>query len=451
MSRLPTIAGVATGTADGGVAIVRISGPQAREIAEAVLEGSLPKPRRAGLRRLVVGDSALVLSMPGPGSLTGEDVVELQVHAGARNVAEVLEAVLAAGAEAAGPGDFSRRAFVHGRLSLDQAEGIAAVIGATTRAALDQARRLVAGELGREVEAVRAAAERLRVEIEANLDFPEDVRAEDELRFAATSARLHGEVTGWLARFEAGRRARARARVVLAGPPNAGKSALFNALLGRRRALVSPRAGTTRDYLEGELELGGRELVLIDTAGLRSDADELESAGAELGREQIAGADVVVWVEARDQPAADRLTAEALAGAALLEVENKLDLPVEANEANEAVEAVDAVAASRAGWIGVSAATGAGLEALRDALTTAVATGDEQWIGLARHRDRAAEAAAALAEARAQLEAQAGLELVAFALAVAQRRLGEITGRTGLGPVGEELLAAIFSSFCIGK
>src|SRR5690606_34465216 len=235
--------------------------------------------------------------MLGPRSFSGDDTVELQIHAGVRNVAELVERLLAAGAEPAGPGDFTRRAFENDRLTLDQAEGIAAVIGARTQAALEQARRLVAGELGRAVDEVRERVALLRVEIEANLDFPEDVDARDEARFASTIAALAREVEAWLAGFERGRRARERARVVIAGPPNAGKSALFNALLGKRRALVSAAAGTTRDYVEAELSIGGRELELIDTAGLRTSEDSVELAGVELGREQIAGADVILWVE----------------------------------------------------------------------------------------------------------------------------------------------------------
>ncbi|NVB37941.1 50S ribosome-binding GTPase [Pseudenhygromyxa sp. WMMC2535] len=450
-----TLAGVATGTPDGGVAIVRISGPAATRVAAALVEGALPAARRAGLRHLRLRpeadagaasepvehgtEQAVVVVMPGPRSFTGEDVVELQIHAGERNVAEVLEACLAAGAVAAGPGDFSRRAFELGRMTLDQAEGVAALIGARTQAALEQARRLVAGELGEEVEDMRARVGQLRVEIEANLDFPEDVAAADEARFAATAQALAARVEGWLARFEAGRRARSRARVVIAGPPNAGKSALFNALLGRRRALVSDLAGTTRDFLEAELSVpklgvdAEVELTLVDTAGLREDtADELERAGVALGREQLEGADLIVWVEGADQPAGS----EDIPALAQLRVENKADLEVDS---------------PRQGWLRVSAHTGAGLDELRAAIGDALSPPGEQWIGLARHRERAAEALAALVEARALLAGGEGLELAAFSLTVADRRLGEITGRAALGPMGAEILDAIFSRFCIGK
>lgn len=431
-----TIAGVATGTPDGGVAIVRISGPRAQQIAASVLTGELPPPRVASVRTLALGEQAVVVVMPGPRSLTGEDVVELQIHAGVRNVAQVLEAVLEAGAVAAGPGEFTRRAFDNGRLSLDRAEGIAALIGAQTQAALEQARRLVAGELGREVEAVRERVERLRIEVEANLDFPEDVDSRDLERFDVESTHLCAEVERWLAGFERGRSARTRARVVIAGPPNAGKSALFNALLGQRRALVSAEPGTTRDYVEAELVLAGRELNLIDTAGLRDSDNLVEVAGVELGREQIAGADVLVWVEGADQPQHPDVEMEVgeAAGADVIWVENKRDLGPQ-----------------RSGWLSVSAEHGLELDTLEQAILDVLRSGTEQWIGLARHRDRAREARDALAEASSLLQASAGLELVALSLAVASRSLGEITGRTQLGAVGEDVLRAIFSSFCIGK
>jgi tRNA modification GTPase len=426
-----TLVGVATGTPDGGVAIVRLSGPRALALAGEWVVGELPAPHTLKLRRLQNGEQGLVAVMPGPRSFTGDDTVELHVHAGVRNVGELVERLIQAGAEPAGPGDFSRRAFENGRLSLDQAEGIAAVIGARTQAALEQARRLVAGELGREVESVRERVSLLRVEIEANLDFPEDVDARDEARFADTIAALEREVEAWLSGFERGRRARERARVVIAGPPNAGKSALFNALLGKRRALVSPEAGTTRDYVEAELALSGRELALIDTAGLRASENSIEVAGVELGREQIAGADVIVWVEGADQPETPK---PELGSAAVIHVENKCDL-----------------GRRRPSWLGVSAKTSAELERLRERIGEALALDGEQWIGLARHRDRASEALAALGEAQLELSGSQGLELVAFSLSVAQRALGEITGHTGLGPVGEEVLDAIFSRFCIGK
>jgi tRNA modification GTPase len=428
-----TIVGVATGTPDGGVAIVRLSGPAARTLAESLI-GRLAAPRVLARRsvRDVEGapaEDALVVWMPGPNSLTGEDVVELHVHGGARNVQSVLEALLARGAVAAGPGEFSRRAFEHGRLSLEQAEGIAALIAARTRAGVEQARRLIAGELGREVEAVREAVGQLRAELEANLDFPEDVAAGDVVRWCAEIDVHEATVREWLRRFAAGQRSRERPRVVIAGPPNAGKSALFNALLQRARAIVSPVPGTTRDYVEAELQLGGIEVLLVDTAGIRGEAgDAIEGEGIERSRDQIAGGDVVLWVEAFDAGEASGASDE------MLRVENKRDLGVR-----------------RAEWMGVSAQTGAGIEELRAAIAERLRPDDEPWIGLARHRDRAAEAALALSDCRRALEVGEPLEIAAFQLGVAERQLAEISGRSALGPVGEDVLDRIFSRFCIGK
>lgn len=419
-----TIVGVATGTPDGGVAIVRLSGPRAREIGE-VLAGSLPPARQLTRRRLSGGEDALVVWMPGPRSFTGEDVVELHVHGGARNVREVVDEVLRAGAVAAGPGEFSRRAFETGRLSLDQAEGIAALIAAKTHAGVEQARRLIAGELGQEIEAVRLGLGALRAEIEAHLDFPEEVPTEDRRRWGEEQADLEREVGSWLRRFESGRRSRERARVVLTGPVNAGKSSLFNALLGRSRALVSSAPGTTRDYLEAEMSLGEHEIVLVDTAGLREVADPVERAGVERSLEQSQGADLVVWVEAADAEPTGEERGD-------LRVENKRDR------------------GRRRDWLGVSTVTGEGLDALRDALSRGLSGDDAPWIGLARHRERASEAHQVLVELGGELLA-GPLEVIAFQLSVAERSLAEITGRHTMGPVGAEVLERIFSQFCIGK
>jgi tRNA modification GTPase len=350
----------------------------------------------------------------------------------------VVRAVLERGGRAAGAGDFSRRAFELGRMSLDQAEGIAAVIGARTDAALAQARRLAGGELGRQVEAERRRLVELRAEIEANLDFPEDVDPGDVSRWRDEAAARAAEVGRWLVRFEAGRRARTKARVVLAGPPNAGKSSLLNALLGRPRALVADQPGTTRDYVEAELELDRHGCVLVDTAGLREGVEAVEQAGVALSRAQVEGADVVLWIEAADAEAADDAVLAEAHGATVIRVESKRDRGCRRPE-----------------WLGVSMGQGRaaeGLDAVRGALLEWFRSdGEPAWIGLSRHRDRAREAVAAIDEALACLDGDDRLELAAFALGVAESRLGEITGRSALGPVGEETLAAIFARFCIGK
>lgn len=430
----PTIVGVATGTPDGGVAIVRLSGPRALAMGQSLC-AELPPPHKMGRRRIELGGSwedALVVVMPGPGSFTGEDVVELHVHAGARNVASVVDAVIERGAVAAEAGEFSRRAFEHGKLSLEQAEGIAALIAARTDAALEQARRLVAGELGREVQTLAGEIHALRCEIEANLDFSEDVEAGDLGRWRGEVAGFVAAMELWLSRFEAGRRSREKPRIVLAGPPNAGKSAVFNALLGRSRAIVSPVPGTTRDYVEAELKVGAQEMVVVDTAGLHATSDGLESAGIARSREQIFGAELVVWIEAADAAPAE-VEVEVVAGE-VLRVENKRDL-----------------GGQRPGWVGTAAAS-AEVGELRGALEQwARARVAQPWIGLARHRDRVNESLEALRDADALLGGAGPLEIAAFQLGVAEQRLAEVTGRGTLGPVGEDVLAAIFSRFCIGK
>nr|MCH9684565.1 50S ribosome-binding GTPase [Deltaproteobacteria bacterium] len=404
-----TLVGVATGAPDGGVAVVRISGPRAVEIIGRMVR-QVPSERRLEWRRIVVGDGevehGLVVVMPGPRSFTGEDVVELHVHAGAHNVQSVVDAVLDLGATAAGAGDFSRRAFELGRLSLDEAEGIAAVIGAQTDAALSQARRLAAGELGEHVQRQGQAVLVLRAEIEANLDFPEDVSLADVTRWRADAAACRAQVEGWLQRFEAGRRARTVARVVLAGPPNAGKSSLFNALLGRARALVADTPGTTRDYVEAPLSVGRHGCVLVDTAGLRDDAGAIERQGVALSRSQVDGADVVLWIEAADAETTPMAAVIDGCQAPVITVESKRDR-----------------GRRRDDWLGVSLPPGGpavGLDAVVEALARWFGDGrDAAWIGLARHRDRALEARDALDEALGHLEDDERLELAAFALGVA--------------------------------
>jgi tRNA modification GTPase len=426
----PTIVGVATGTPDGGVAIVRLSGPQAREIAE-MLCGSLGPPRRLVRRALRLGaavEDGLVVWMPGAGSFTGEDVVELNVHAGARNVRAVVDQLLAGGAIAAEAGEFTRRAFEHGRIGLDQAEGIAALIAAQTDAGLEQARRLVAGELGQQVEALCAGIRGLRCEVEANLDFPDDVAAADVRRWRAELVVLGGALDRWIGEFEAGRRRRERTRVVLAGPPNAGKSSLFNQLLGRDRAIVSPVPGTTRDYVEAEVNLGGLEATLVDTAGLHGVVvDAIEAEGVRRSRTQIDGADLVLWVEAVDQEIGEVPAGEVIC------IENKRDL-----------------GCRRETWIGATASAG-GIDAVLAAVARwHVGRQAQPWIGLARHRDRVVECREVLTRVADGLS-EMPLEVVAFELGVAERRLAEISGRGGLGPIGEDVLRDIFSRFCIGK
>jgi tRNA modification GTPase len=351
------------------------------------------------------------------------------VHAGARNVEAVLAACMTAGCEPAQAGAFTRRAFEHGRLSLEQAEGIAALIGAQTDAALEQARRLISGELGREVDAVLDRLMDLRAELEARLDFPDDVDAGDVARWGRELEGVAGTLREWLSRYDAGARARVRPRVVLAGPPNAGKSSLFNALLGYDRAIVTATPGTTRDYVEAEIDLGGTSCVLVDTAGLREVGDAIERAGIERSHEQIEGADVVLWIEASD---AEEIARPTLGAIAIERIETKRDLGTR-----------------RPSWRGVSCADEGSVATLRAWLQAShLRDASTGWIGLARHRESCEHALEELEVAARNLGT---LELAAFHVEAARTRLAEIRGRTGLGPVGEAVMRRVFERFCIGK
>lgn len=454
-----TLVGIATGSPDGGVSIIRISGPDALAVATQVIDGSVPPPRHASVRMIAGTDAAyigaggstgarseeaLIVYMPGPRSFTGEDVVELHVHAGERNVQEVMRWLISAGATPAGAGDFTRRAFEHGRLTLDQAEGIAAVIGAKTQAALEHGRRLMSGELTREVERVRDRLAALRAMVEGAIGFPEDLADEEVLQWRRRCEEIEQEVRAWLARFALGMRARSRLRVVLAGPPNAGKSALFNALVGASRAIVADLPGTTRDYVEVECEWCNKALTLVDTAGFRGARDAVEAAGVELSAEQVETADLVLWIRGMDQGEAELPEPlRARASTSVLLVAAKVDLLEAA-----ALEALgtDPVAA-------VSARSGFGIEDLKLMIVERLwGDTDGGWIGLRRHEARCREAVASLHDAGEELgKGAVALEIAALPLQEAQARLDAILGRSATGPVGARVLEEIFSSFCIGK
>lgn len=431
MATRSTIVGVATGTPDGGVAIVRLSGPDSVRIVGAL--GVQPGPPRVlQRRRLKLGASeedALVVLMPGPASYTGEDVIELHVHGGPRNVEQVVSCVVAAGAVAAERGEFTRRAFDGGRMTLDQAEGIAVLIGAQTQAALDQARRLIRGEVGRAATALGERVADLRAEIEARLDFPDDVDDRDRERIEGAIAAVLDELRSWVSRYEAGARARTLPRIVLAGPPNAGKSSLLNALVGQSRAIVTSVPGTTRDFLEAEIVIGGVECVLVDTAGLRDVVEIVERIGVERAREQIERADLVLWLEAVDGESVSRPVLDA--GVVVIDVETKRDLGV------------------RRVGLGVSTTDVASVERLRDEIAgRIVRDSGDAWIGTLRHKELAVAAIAELELAVARRDAQ---EIVAFHLAAAAGRLAGIEGRDVLGPIAEDVMRRVFERFCIGK
>ncbi|MBX9401010.1 tRNA uridine-5-carboxymethylaminomethyl(34) synthesis GTPase MnmE [Lysobacter sp. BMK333-48F3] len=447
-----TIAAVATAPGAGGVGIVRLSGPRAKSIGEAVAARRL-RPRHAHYARFLDADGAVLddgiaLYFAAPASYTGEDVVELQGHGGPAVLEELLARVCALGARRARPGEFSERAFLEGRLDLAQAEAVADLIAAADARAARAARRALDGEFSRRVEALAGDLLAIRVHVEAAIDFadePLDTLGGAALRqrFGAASSALDA----LLAAAERGRRLRDGLHAVIVGPPNAGKSSLLNALAGSERAIVTDIAGTTRDLLHETVKLDGVELTLVDTAGLREGGDVIEREGMRRAVGELQRADLaIVVLDARDPDGGLASVAEAIAQVpARLYVYNKIDL-IESDYASPTP--VDIGGEDR---VFVSARSGAGLDALHARLR-ALAQGDAAdaadgaFTARARHVDALLRARDELDDARAQLDHEM-LDLAAESLRQAHEALGEITGRVR----ADDLLGHIFSSFCIGK
>ena len=420
-----TIAAIATAPGRGGVAVVRVSGPDAFSVASR-LTGTVPRPGRISLRRLrgeggCVIDDAVVLAFRAPHSYTGEDVVEFQCHGGAVTPRRVLEACFSAGARLARRGEFTERALLNGRLDIEQAESVLDLVDAKTDRAADMALAGLSGRGRRAIREIYDAAIDLSAMLEHALDvdegeLPDGFAGETARRVAALDGRIGDEI----------RRAKERkilrdgALVVLAGPPNAGKSSLMNALLGENRVLVSDTPGTTRDTVESWLDLDGWPVRLVDTAGLRETGDAIEAAGVRRAADEVARADVVVALAPLDVSVAP--------GAAVVEVHPKCDL-------------------GRGEGLNVSAKTGEGLDDLRREIAARLeeraADGGDADFG-------AAEAdASALAAARQALRgADCGDPvLAANAVRSAAERLGERIGAT----YSADLLENLFSRFCVGK
>ncbi len=441
---LTTIFALATAPGRSGVAVVRISGPEAGSALAALTGRPLPAPRRAVLTKLRdprtgdMLDDALVLRFTGPASFTGEDVVELHLHGGRAVVAGVIEALATLpGLRLAEPGEFTRRAFENGKLDLTEAEAVADLIDAETNAQRRQALRQMEGALGRLYDAWRERLTRALAHIEADIDF-----AEDDLPGGVTDAvrpvvaGLADEIAAHLDDGGRGERLREGLHIAIVGAPNAGKSSLLNALARRDAAIVSARAGTTRDIIEVHLDLGGYPVVLADTAGLReAAADEVEEEGIRRARDRAARADVKVAVfDATTLPDLDPATLDLIDRDTVV-VFNKTDLAT----------AIDL--RPDLSPILVSAQTGAGLRALEEKLTEfsadRLAIGSAPSLTRARHR-------AALTECRESLlrALDAPLpELAAEDVRLASRALGRITGQVDV----EDLLDVIFRDFCIGK
>jgi tRNA modification GTPase len=430
---------LASGAGRAAVAVVRLSGAGTEDVVRR-LTGSLPAPRTASLRRLrhpetgETLDRALALWFPGPRSYTGEDCAELHLHGGPSVVAGVAEALVAAGARPAEAGEFTRRSFIHGKMDLTAAEGVADLIAAETAAQRRQALRQAEGGLAALYDGWTGRLTRLLARQEAFIEFEtEDLPPDLDAAVGRDAAALRAEMEAHLADGGRGERLREGLVVAILGAPNAGKSSLLNALVGRDAAIVSARAGTTRDVVEARLDLGGVPVNLADTAGLREASDEIEAEGVRRALLRAETADVRLLVFAADQPPdADTL---ALVAPGALVVASKADL----------VSAPARIGG--AAPVPVSVRTGEGMAALRDKLVAVAAdlACPANAIPLTRRRHRAAllEAVARLAE----LDGAGLPELRAECLRAASAALGRITGRVGI----EAVLDAVFREFCIGK
>lgn len=442
-----TIAAIATASGAAGIGVIRLSGPQAADIAVA-LSGCGPVPRRASHRRFRdaqgdVIDDGLLLYFPAPGSYTGEDVVELQAHGSPPLLRALLARCLELGARMARPGEFTERAFLNRKLDLAQAEAVADLIAAGSEAAARAARRALDGAFSHQVEALAEALTGLRIYVEAAIDFPEeeiDFLSGEEVRQRLADVQVRMDAL--LAGAARGVRLNEGLHVVIVGPPNAGKSSLLNALAGDERAIVTDIPGTTRDLLREAIRIDGIELTLVDTAGLREAGDAVEVEGMRRARAELARADLALAVlDARD-PAAGRaaVAADVAAVPAVLWLHNKSDLTTRETQEEGSEDGTHL-------WL--SARTGNGLDALRAALRAAAGQGEGStgaYTARARHVEALRLTGLHLQAAAAQLAAGAG-ELAAEELRLAQEALGAITGR--LAP--DDLLGRIFGSFCIGK
>ena len=456
------ICAIATPPGEGGVGVIRLSGPGAKNLAQSFIRNKLHS-RQAQYSRFVadgeVLDDGIALWFPGPNSFTGEDVVELQGHGGPIVQQNLLQALCTRGARLARPGEFSERAFLNGKLDLVQAEAIADLIAAKSKLAAKAARSSLQGVFSAQVAQLAARLLSLRVEIEAAIDFPdEDIEILQQAEVGQKLAGLSEDIHTLLRQAEQGRRLSQGLTIALVGEPNVGKSSLLNALAGEEAAIVTAIPGTTRDLLKVDVVIDGMPLRLVDTAGLRESDDAVEQIGIERARQQIDSADrVAVVLAATDLAKADDkanvldnciararaqlgTAADALNANALHIVINKIDL-------HEPV--LPLVEQSQTQFSLVSATEQKGLKEFVAALVNNQSADAEvaTFTARTRHVQALTRVGSLLQQAQQALDDQAGPELVAEDCQLAHQTLGEIVGT--FSP--DELLGEIFSNFCIGK
>jgi tRNA modification GTPase len=452
-----TIAAIATPIGEGGLAVIRISGPQALPVADrcfAPAGKASVKPSAAPTHTLHFGhvmqnggrvDEVLVAVMRAPRTFTREDVVEITCHGGILAAKTVLDAVLAQGARLAEPGEFTRRAFLNGRLDLAQAEAVADLIHSRTELALRAAHEQLAGKLSQRINKLRDDMIKTLAHVEAHIDFPEEDLAPD------TREQLVGRLEGGVGFMDEllrtaheGQILRRGIRAAIIGRPNAGKSSLLNQLLGHERAIVSPIPGTTRDTIEETANVRGLPIVFVDTAGLREARDEIEVEGVRRSRQSLQNAEFVLHVFDISEPLtpSDEGYLTEFSGKKRILVRNKIDLP-------DRLRLPDGANAPVAE---VCCLTGKGIESLKDTIKELIWSGEIKAEMLqvminSRHQDALNRARAAAVRTIAALRAGESIELVAIDLRIAVNAVGEIVGQT----TTEDLLDMIFSQFCIGK
>ena len=454
-----TIAAIATPLGEGGLAVVRLSGARAFDIADQCFapsgQNSL-KPSAAPTHTIQFGkivrdgqvvDEVLLAVLRSPRTFTREDTVEISCHGGLLPAKLVLDALLAAGARLAAPGEFTRRAFLNGRIDLAQAEAVADLIHSQTELALAAANEQLAGKLSQRINRLRDDLMLTLAHVEAHLDFPDEDIAPDTRD--ALLGRLENGVVFMdelLRTADEGQILRRGIRAAIVGRPNAGKSSLLNQLLGRDRAIVSPIPGTTRDTIEETANLRGLPVIFIDTAGLREARDEIEVEGIRRSRESLAQAEFILHVLDASEPltAADENYFAEFAGKKRILVRNKTDLPVKLELGGKLEQPTSIV--------DVSCTSGQGIEALKDAIKELVWSGEIKAEMLqvminSRHQEALGRARTVTRQAADALRTDATLELVAMDLRIATNAVGEIVGKT----TTEDLLDSIFSTFCIGK
>lgn len=448
-----TICAIATPPGTGGVGVIRVSGPRAHDILTKMWRGA-EDPQNFEPRKLYLGnladineaiiDRVMAVFMPAPNSYTGENVVEFSCHGSPVILGKILQMCIAVGVRVAAPGEFTRRAFMAGKLDLVQAEGVADLIHATSERAARVASAQLTGELSSKIKHINDDLTNLRAEIEASIDFPE----EDIDVASIESAKLQIEkITKGLEKlsstFQGGRLIREGVRVAIVGRPNAGKSSIFNRLVGENRAIVHHTAGTTRDVIEESVVFGGMNFKLRDTAGIREGTCEVEAIGVDRARHEIDAADITIAVIDGSSSLSDedRLVLSHLKKKSTIIAINKMDLLLSINKS----EFKD--------WnvIQVSALSGSGIENLISTLIglckTNIGTEDGLVITNVRHKSLIDEAVKFLNDSLNSISNRRPLEFVVSHLQSAQDSLGGITGEV----TSDDILNQIFSKFCIGK